>query len=256
MAHTYVTNAFEPLIGESYYEAIERLSEDEQIHLLVMAAQAGHTYWCDWILGKLVEAADPRALKSFERWAHPPDAATIMRHEDTGCFALAMQGCALFRDTPPDLFDPANLDEIAWQAYGRIIFWLYRPGLTIAEVRDRCAPIWAHLQLEASYAAIDPLYQLAHVYRFHGNDEMDWLNRIVRLFPKELRALFEQSLAHPERVTTIYRYTDTDELTKYMIDGLGSVGTSETADMLLIYVEHPTFGQHAIAAIQRITDRS
>jgi hypothetical protein len=178
-----------------------------------------------------------------------------MIQEVAACYALGVQGWAQLMPDPPRLADAQGDDQAAWECYGAIIFWMHRPGLGLAEYKDEAKPYWRRLETGLLPAATDPLYWFMHSSLVPLEAESPLTARLLHAFPDELRPILEWGLQHQDELTSIFpRYISQDR-GKYIISMLEVVGNAETAELLRPYVDDPSLGSSAIAAIKTLTGR-
>lgn len=253
-AYVIFSNQFEDVIAEPYVDAIAELTDSQRTELQTLAAlgSPGYGFWNDLLLKELIKSGDRRALPAFERWATRLHTDNAMTQEVVSCYALGVEGWALFMDSPPKLREAHTDQQAAWECYGAIIFWMHRAKRSTVDVTERCRPPWRRLRNELLPAAGDPLYWLLHASRI-SFDNQPLVGRILRTFPDEVRPILEWSLAHQELLTSIFPPSIARERADYFIDMLGMVGNAETVELLQEYVDDPQCGRSAIQAIQRLT---
>ena len=156
-------------------------------------------------------------------------------------------------DSPPRLVDDQPDERAAWECYGAIIFWLHRPGLRTEDVAERCRPYWQRLGGELLPAAADPLYWFMHASHIRLNDDPPLIGRILETFPAEVRSIVEWGLEHRDSLISIFAASISRDRGEYLIDILGSVGNTDTVELLRTYVDDPTVAGSAIRAIRRLT---
>lgn len=257
MAYGIYGSQFEDVVAEPYYEAIAALPDDERLHLLTLAAQGANAgFFTDTILHELLQARDLRTLPALERWTRYPASQSFHLQEGTACYSLAIQGWAYLQTALPQQPTPATDDEAAWHCYGQLIFWLRRPGLDHKQVTELCAPVWGQLLGPLSLAAIDPLYQLAHAGSLlmpeKSKEDTDSHGLIIKRFPDEVRHLMERSFGQADKLTSLYRHHDSQQLARYILDILGYVGNEATISLLNDYVDDPHFGSSALRSIKNL----
>ena len=190
-AHSIVSNQFEEVISEPYYTAVESLDPTDKIRLFAIAALGppapGLTN--DWILRELVASADRAALPALKHWATRLELSGFYPQGSTASYLLAVQGCALHMDEPPQLASCQTDGEAAWQCYGAIIFWLYRPGLSDEEAATLCAPHWRRLTGPLLPAAADPLFHFYWSSSSYDQEGKPVIARIILGFPDEVRQI-------------------------------------------------------------------
>jgi hypothetical protein len=256
-AYSIVSNQFEEVIGEPFFTAVQALSAHDKVRFYSIAALGAPSYgfWDDWLLRELLTAADPAALPAFQHWATHLDLDGFYGQGSTACYLLAVQGCALFTDEPPRAVGCRTSDQEAWQCYGAIIFWLYRPQMSDEEVAARCAPYWQQLAGPLLPAAADPLYQFLHANRAYDQDGKPVLARIILTFPNEARPILEWSLRHRDSLTSIFEGPERDDRASNIIDMLGIVGDLETIELLRDFTDDQVLGRDAIRAIRKLTSQ-
>jgi NACHT domain len=173
-AYNAVSNVFEEIYDNLYWEAIKSLSVSDQVKLLTMASLGAPPYGMvtpSWILKELIRLNDPLSLRGFQRWATEIDPDTPSTQEATKCYFLGVRGCARFLKSPPLLKTPDTPDHLAWTLYGEIIFWTCKPDLDEAEIHTRCALPWKRLQHEVPLSAVDPMMHLNRISVFEAIQE-------------------------------------------------------------------------------------
>jgi hypothetical protein len=256
LARGIITSQFEGIIGEPYYTAIESLDQADKIRLLVIAALGPPEPGLDndWILHELTASADPGALPALQHWATRLELSGFFPQGTTASYLLAMQGCALHMEEPPQLASCQTDDEAAWQCYGAIIFWLYRPGLSDEEAAARCAPHWQRLTGPLLPAAADPLFHFYWSSSTHDQEGRPFIARITQRFPDELRQILEWSIQQRDALTSVFPSPEHEDRARKIIDLLGTVGNTETVELLQAFTDDQALGRDAIDAIKQLTD--
>ena len=257
LAYTIVSNQFEDVVGAPYFSVVDGLDPGQRIMLYTLASLGSphYAFWNDWLLERLVESGDPRALPAFERWATRLHTDTPSHQEAARCYALAVRGWAQLQPDPPPLADVGKGDaHAAWEHYAAIIFWLHRPGASPAEASRRCEPHWRHLGGLLLHAAADPLYQLENAGQLASEEESSPVARIVRAFPDEVRAVLEWSIQHPGEVTAAFGPV-WDDRPKTLIRLLAQVGNAGSSELLRRYADDTELGSYAIAAIKYLAGK-
>jgi len=256
-AHSIVSNQFEDIISEPYYTAVASLSPSDKIRFYAIAALGAPAYGLtnDWLLTELARSGDRAALPALEHWATHLDSEGFYRQGSTACYLLAVQGCASFLDEPPQLADCQTDDQAAWQSYGAIIFWMYRPQLGDEEVTARCAPHWQQLTGTLLPAAADPLYHF--FWSGSSSDQDGWpvIVRILKTFSDEARRVLEWGLQHSDSLTSIFPGPEREDRVRKIINMLEIVGNAETIELLRIYTDDKILGRDAISAIKQLSSR-
>jgi hypothetical protein len=250
-----VSNQFEDVIASPYITAVEALSADQRTTLYTLAALGSPSYgfWDDWLLRELINSGDRKALPAFERWATQLCTDDPTLQEVVSSYTLAIRGWAQFMDSPPRLINDQSDERAAWECYGAIIFWLYRPGLSTEDIAGRCQPYWQRLGGELLPAAADPLYWFMHANHIRLNDDPPLIGLIAQSFPVEVRSIVEWSLEHRDSLPAIFTAGMSSDRPEYLIDILGVVGNAKTVELLRNYVDDPALGRSAIGAIRRLT---
>src|ERR1700683_3047529 len=117
---------------------------------------------------------------------------------------LAIQGCALFLDEPPRATHCRTDDQVAWQCYGAIIFWMYRPQLRAEETLAQCTPYWQRLPGDLLPAAAAPLCQFLWSGRSYDQEGGPIISRMMRTFPHDVRHVLEWGLEHHDSLSSIF----------------------------------------------------
>ncbi|GAA3240745.1 NERD domain-containing protein [Nonomuraea helvata] len=251
-AYIIVANQFEDVVAQPYLEAISALSHDQLTMLLVSAAigSSVDNFWLDWILLELLERADSRSFPVFEYWTGEIKTDTPFKQQAYACFLLAIQGYALFCGDPPRLVKCQTRDELAWQHYAAIVFWLHR-GEIDSVVAERCAPHWRSLQGDLLNASVDPIHWMIprNITRGKGASV---IQRLIELFPSELRNILEWGFLHREELSSIDSFSDPDRIFS-IIQLLEYVGNEETVSILRQYADDPSLGRSVISTIKRLT---
>lgn len=142
-AYYALSNIFEDVYQDAYWNAVEQLSRDERVQLLIMGALGApddRMLTTSWILCELLRLGDSRSLPAYRRWARTLDLASACPQEALTCYVLGMRGCAQYLDEPPSFAQVRDGATRAWQAYGAIIFALSKPGASLIEQRTAIAP--------------------------------------------------------------------------------------------------------------------
>jgi hypothetical protein len=131
-----------------------------------------------------------------------------------------MQGCALHIDEPPELANCHTDDEAAWQSYGAIIFWLFRPGLSDEEAAAQCTSYWQRLTGPLLSAAADPLFHFYWSSHSYDQEGRPVIRRIILGFPDETRQILEWSIGNTETVELLRAFTDDQALGRAAVDAI------------------------------------
>ena len=257
-AHSIVSSQFEEVISEPYFTAIESLDPADKVRLFAIAALGPLTPGLtnDWILRELVTSADRAALPALQHWATRLELSGFYPQGSTASYLLAMQGCALHMDEPPQLASCQTDDEAAWQCYGAIIFWLFRPGLSEEETAPRCASHWQLLAGPLLPAAADPLFHFYWSSSSYDQEGRPVIARIILGFPDEARQILEWSIQHRDALTSVFPGPEEEDRARKIVDMLGAVGNTETVELLHAFTDDRVLGRSAIDAIKQLTDRT
>jgi Nuclease-related domain len=256
-AHSIVTNMFEEIFSQAHIAAIEALERSDYVALLIMAAKARRSdFFDDWILRKLVKLGDRKALPVFMQRAANLDTFSPFPQGEIACHLAAVEGCSGFLGGPPQFPEGASQDLEAWRCWDEIVFWLYRPAHTNAEMRAKCAALWQRLRTDLVLAAADPLYQISRATVITASDGDDDPHHILlRTFPDEIRLVLEAALLQYAHLTSALRYNPIEERTQYIINILGGVGNRGTVELLSPFTEDAAHGMMAIASIRLLNER-
>jgi hypothetical protein len=206
-AYRVVSNILEN-VYQVFAEAISELPKEDWIRLFTMAALGAstHSFSADWILGELLDHADARALPAFRRWATEIDTEKFLSYDARACYVLAMRGCSLYLDQPPTPRKMATDTDRAWCAYGAIIFWLYRPALSVLERRAAAAQWWELLHSKWPIQAVGPLVRLERLGIREGP-----LDELCSVFPDDVRQVLEFGLVNRASLTETFTWTAFDQ---------------------------------------------
>ena len=255
-AHGIVSSQFEEVISEPYFTAVESLDPADKVRLYVIAALGPPTPGLtnDWILRELTASADRAALPALQHWATRLELSGFYPQGSTASYLLAMQGCALHMDEPPQLASCQTDDEAAWQCYGAIIFWLFRPGLSNEKAAAQCASHWQRLVGPLLPAAADPLFHFYWSSSSYDQEGRPVIARIILGFPDETRQILEWSIRNKDALTSVFPGPEREDRARKIIDMLGTVGNTETAELLHAFTDDQALGRAAIDAIKQLTD--
>jgi hypothetical protein len=255
-AHSIISNQFEEVIGEPFYTAVESLDPADKVRLYTIAALGPPTPGLtnDWLLRELAKSADRAALPALQHWATQLELSGFYPQGSTACYLLAMQGCALHMDTPPQLASCQTDDQAAWQCYGAIVFWLDKSGLSDKEVTAQCAPHWQQLTGALLPAAADPLVRFYQASGSYDQDGQPVFARIILRFPAEACQIMQWSIQRRDTLTSVFPSADREDRARTIIDMLGIAGSTETVDLLYEFTDDQALGRAAVAAIKQLTD--
>jgi hypothetical protein len=255
LAHHIVASMFEEVYQEAYWDEVHALSQGDRVLLLTMAALgAPEGGLCeDWALKELLRLGDKRALPAFEHWATRLDTKECFAQQAAWCYVLGVIGCARFLAEPPALLNPQSDVERAWQAYGNILFWLYKPGLSPEQRRAAAALPWQQLQTEWPFDAVDPLMQLEDVILTWGPPARRVVDDLCAEFRDQVRQVLEFGLKNRARLTGFFGRMPMDgyEFAR-MVGRLAAVGDRRTARLLESFVETPDLGRLAVEAVRQL----
>jgi hypothetical protein len=255
-ARGIVSSQFEEIIGEPYFTAVESLDPADKVRLFVIAALGPPEPGLDndWILRELAASADRAALPALEHWATRLELSGFYPQGSTASYLLAMQGCAIHMDEPPQLASCQTDDEEAWQCYGAIIFWLFKPGLRDEEATAQCASHWQRLTGPLLPAAADPLFHFYWSNRSYDQGGRPVIARIILGFPDEVRQILEWSIQHRDSLTSVFPGPEHEDRARKIVHMLGAVGNMETVELLHAFTEDQALGRSAIDAIKQLTE--
>jgi hypothetical protein len=165
---------------------------------------------------------------------------------------LAIQGCALFLDDSPRVTHCQTDDQAAWQCYGAIIFWMYRPHLRAEETIAQCTPYWQRLTGELLPAAADPLCQFLWSNSFYDQEGEPVISRIMKTFSCDVCHVLEWGLKNHDSLSSIFSGHGRESRTADIIHMLSYVGNMDTIELLRAYTDDERLGRHAIRAIKTL----
>jgi hypothetical protein len=252
-ANGAVNSIFEDIYQGVYYEAIESLPKDARVRLFTMAALGAPNYgmFTDWILNRLVELGDPASFPAFEKWCSPPDGSSFSPQDATRCYIAAVIGRSAFAAAPPALEAEESDDRCAWWAYGAILHWMLRPGLSEDERRSACAPLWERLLRELPFEAVDPLYRFEQIVDARPGRERRVLKLLSDTFSDRVRRILEFGLKHRDRLTSLFRQPCFQEdRPRFIIRWLGEVGDQNTVKILEPLVDSADLGADAVKSVR------
>lgn len=254
-----VSNTFEDVYQNIYFEAIESLTAEQRSSLYAMAGLAVPSYSMSApiILDELLKAPTEEALGTFKRFATEFDDASVCPQETFRCFVSAHQGSAILCDTPWKLSNLESDDRKALQCYGEILFWMEKQELSSTEMSERCAPLWNALHSTLRHAAVDPLKELANARTMYGSyRKEDPISRLFKLFKSEICQLLERCLNEVDRLTWLDKRMHPSialrALTTFLLHTLGQLGSESTLPLLMPFRHDEYHGETAVEAIRQI----
>lgn len=254
-AYSTVSNIFEDVFGNAYFEGIHELIPARRTQLYVMASQGAPAdgLFADWILERLLESNDPGTLLALQRFAENIDCDSGFIQQTVRCYELGVIGCARFAETPPRLETLDSNDRLAWQAYGEIIFWTSKLGFDHSDLSRICGPLWQSLCNELVIEAVDPLMRM-HSSNLRVSNEKRSTGRLFVHFREPIREILTFGLAHLDKLTTLFARggSATDDHARFVITALGDVGNQDTIRLLESFVESPELGRLAIGSIRQL----
>jgi energy-coupling factor transporter ATP-binding protein EcfA2 len=258
-AYHALGNIFEDVYQNAYWDAMEQLSRDERVQLLVMGA-LGAPYdsmlTTSWILRELLRLGDGRSLPAYRRWATTLNLESVFPQEALTCYVLGMRACAQYLDQPPSLAHLQDGTIRAWQAYGAIIFVLSKPRASVSEQRTAAALWWKLLMEDCSLNAVNPLLELEHASSGINDGDPPIIQTLCSAFPDEVRQILEIGLANHGRLPPAFtRMHLREDIRPGLLRWLGIVGNRQSARLIEPLVDSHDLGSHAVAALRRINDR-
>jgi hypothetical protein len=253
-----VSNLFENVYQDVFWDAISALDRDDRVRLFTMAALGAPRdgFSTDYILRELLQLADARALPAFLRWATTIDTRSLLPQQATACYVLGMRGCSQYLDGPPRPEQPETDADRAWHACGAIIFWLYKPGLSLPERRAAAAQWWELLHSKWPLQAVSVLLQLEQAGYGVGRDDRQILDELCSIFADQVRSVLEFGLVNRSSLTEILRRLHFGEAAPAtLIRWLGVVGNRQTVRLLGDLVDAPDLGPHAVGALRNLNRR-
>jgi hypothetical protein len=228
------------------------------MRLLTMAALGApqHGFSTSWILGELLEHGDASALPAFRRWATTVDTTGAFQQDATACYVLGMKGCWRYLDQPPA---PGMLEtdlDRAWHARGAVVFWLYKPGLSLVERRTAASQSWELLHSRWPREAAGLLVRLDQSRHVFDAKPRPALDEICSVFPDEVRTVLEFGLVNLNSLiggtVGVLSLRETPET---FIRWLGVVGNRQTMKLLGQLVDAPDLGTYAVEALRNLDRR-
>jgi hypothetical protein len=73
-------------------------------------------------------------------------------------------------------------------------------------------------------------------------------------FPDETRQILEWSIRNKDALTSVFPGPEREDRARKIIDMLGAVGNTETAELLRAFTDDQALGRAAIDAIKQLTD--
>ncbi|MET9462136.1 hypothetical protein ABZY05_45200 [Streptomyces canus] len=257
-AQRILESQFEDVVAAPFVEAIDALEPDAYRALLILAVrEGGPTLFTDSFLKRLVRGQHPDALPALRHWASHLPVPYPFWQSAVNCHLLGIEGCAFHLPAPPPLLtDHEGNDAEAWRCYGRILFWLHRPGLEQSEREVRCAPLWEQLAGPLLNAAVDPLHQFQSVVMFARDARNSALGRLVDAFPAQARVILHHGLTAPDHLTTLFPHVLTQDRTATVLRLLAHAGDRTSLPLLTAYCNHPELGSTAAETIRRINNHT
>ncbi|WP_337824685.1 NERD domain-containing protein [Amycolatopsis sp. A1MSW2902] len=205
-AYYLVTSQFDDFVGEAYFVALEKLDQESRTLLFTMAALGAEDgFWTDWILRRLCESDDRRALPAFLRWTTQLDAEAAYIQGVASCYVLGLAGCARFLTIPPLLRECRNREEEAWQCLGGIAFWLFRAEHADVDVAARCEPMWERLRTDLAPAAADALFWFSDPAVAVAVEDCAGHDEVSRKVPGSAPGTFRMESATSRRTHVVVR---------------------------------------------------
>jgi hypothetical protein len=241
-----------------YYDAIHALPPDDRMRLLTMAALGApkHGFSTPWILGELLEHGDVTALPAFRRCATIVDTTSAFQQDATACYVLGLKGCSRYLDQPPA---PNTLEtdlDRAWHAWGAILFWLYKPDLSLIERRAAAAQWWGLLHSRWPREAAGLLVWLDQSHVLFDAKHRPALDEICSVFPDDVRTVLEFGLVNlPSLIGGTVGVLSLRETPETFIRWLGVVGNRQTVKLLGQLVDAPELGTYTVEVLRNLDRR-
>ncbi len=260
MAASLFGDQFKEVLGNHYYVAIEELEGKDRTDFHVMAALGMRSgdFFLDSILRRLIESRTPEACTAFERWISLPRPEGVNCSSLAGVFLLAHVGLARSEGSLPVTGPMSDQDEESWRVWGEILFWLHKPGVPEAYIREVCAPCWRSLQGPLLLASIDPIFEMEKYARGRISSPSPEIYKPVEFFfPHEVRILYENALPKNRDLTSLFGLSSHWEAGRavFLIEGLGRLGDEGSILVLRPYAESDQVGRSAIEAVRSIRGR-
>jgi hypothetical protein len=249
------SNQWEPgdIVG-SYYEAVEALSEGEQLNLFVRAARCVDGVSQSWALERVIDnmptgdpALDELLLEVFAEAATGAPALVGMLNENFDVHLHGLRGLArLNSPLPPYPFNDSL--ALAWHLVDQLI-------LDMETGEPDSSATWDRLMEECPWPAIDVLFEwrfARRMPRFDGDGDTQVLGQLFLWAPGGFRRLFEWALAHLAEAGEPIRPPLGDSREGFVIRALGGVGGPGTTEMLRPFLTDPALADDAVKAIRRL----
>jgi hypothetical protein len=249
-AYQVVSNLFEEIISDPYWQAYHALSVGEQVALLNVAAlNKDSTFNHDWIFGELVKLGDSSSNGVFaERCCSAPRKGGFMLGQNTKLFLLSILGLSRTGCRLPDWRDEERSPEIAWKAIRGLLYneW--------AGAGEQNEVLWTYLMTEDPLGGVSVIlqiyYELFHQDRLFGtklNPEVAW-----GLY---LKRLMEIGLKNWERVDPGDLRPGSSDPFGILVGIVEKIGDEQTVALLEPYTSDEEKGRTAIEGIRKIKQR-
>ena len=249
-AYSFISNIFEEIFSEPYWQAYSALGLEDKVSLLNLAAlDNDSTFSHDWIFGELVKLRDISSKSVFaERCCSAPRKGSFVVGQNTKLFLLSILGLSRIGCPLPDWQEVEQSPQIAWKAVRGL---LYNEWTGSNEQND---VLWMYLMSE------DPLGGVSVVLQVHY--ELLEMDRVfgTKLSPQvawgqHLKRLMEIGLKNWERIDPGDLRFGFSGPFSVLVGILEKVGDEETVALLEIFTSDEEKGRTAIESIRKIKQR-
>ena len=256
-ADSIVCNQFEDerIVGP-YYAAVDELTRDEKVRLLMMAARGADppsSMSLGWTLEQLVDfvptgnaTLDNEAKSVFADFLRsgPIEDAVVVNDAARPCLT-AVRGWAKFEAVLPPATDDTTLQQRNWHLVAGLLLRFERNDSLVDPDETWSILLLDPPQTVATLAALD---KATMSMRAPG------LNHLIADYPEPLRTLFEWTLDNLAEIPAT-RLLSWEGVDRFVIRMLGEVGDESTAARLHAHTLDPDVADAAINAIRQIRHR-
>lgn len=244
---------FEDVFQGVYFEAYERLTNDEKGRLLALALQDGRVeMFGSWYLTQLISLDNTWPSDVLLRYGGRIVTDAFSAQDSVAMFIMANEAWARLADAPIPYRDVDSAGHQAWAIIGESVFWMNRPDDEAS--RGRLRVLFDELtDLPAELP--DVFKQLGHSHKGMGNAPT--LAQLLKRHPDGIRRALQQSLKFEGRLTSVFPTGEflLGENFQWIISCLGEVGNNETITLLRPYADSQIHGKDAIQSIEQIQKR-
>ncbi|MBK8082339.1 MAG: NERD domain-containing protein [Devosia sp.] len=251
--------------SNAYCAIFNDLAPSERATMLSMAAR-GVSDSAAFVAPLIVEIAalpNRQVTLVLDRFLTPPGPDSFNLSEAIEVFALAHLAFGQ-NQLPLHVTEPAEAtaNTATLGACGRILYWMNRTDLSLAERTTNSASAQAFLEADRAGLTVNCL-RLVERIRIEGWTQSAGLpppvQSIASLVPMAAIALAKRALNNPDLLNGYFKfYNDHDRLNDliYAVGIVGRLGTTADIAFLRDYVGDVSLGRPAIEAIREIEERS